>query len=76
MSKNGGPPTVLMYVDQSLTLWAFLDVYGSTQKIRILGSSIIETPRPSMISKFTLKLFILLTLTILNLRLELTTCES
>lgn len=57
MSKNGGPPTVLMHVDQSLTLWAFLDVYGSTQKIRILGSSIIESPRPSMISKFPLKLY-------------------
>ncbi|KAG8266890.1 protein neuralized isoform X2 [Homalodisca vitripennis] len=46
MSKNGGPPSVLMHVDQSLTLWAFLDVYGSTQKIRVLGSSIIEPPRP------------------------------
>lgn len=43
MSKNGNPPSTLMHVDQSLTLWAFLDVYGSTQKIRILGSSIIES---------------------------------
>ncbi|XP_054264920.1 protein neuralized isoform X2 [Macrosteles quadrilineatus] len=46
MSKNGCTPTVLMHVDQSLTLWAFFDVYGSTQKIRVLGSSIIEHPRP------------------------------
>ncbi|KAL1122838.1 hypothetical protein AAG570_003164, partial [Ranatra chinensis] len=39
MSKNGASPVTLMHVDQSLTLWAFLDVYGSTQKIRILGST-------------------------------------
>lgn len=51
MSKNGGSPTVLMHIDQSLTLWAFLDVYGSTQKIRVLGSSVIELPRPGMYIK-------------------------
>ncbi|RZF44963.1 hypothetical protein LSTR_LSTR001924 [Laodelphax striatellus] len=50
MSKNGSPPVVLMHVDQSLTLWAFLDVYGSTSKIRILGSSIIEPPRSGVAS--------------------------
>jgi protein neuralized len=44
MSKNGSPPETLMHVDQSLTLWAFLDIYGSTQKIRILGSSITHPP--------------------------------
>lgn len=31
ISKNGGPTRVVMHVDQSLQLWAFLDVYGSTQ---------------------------------------------
>ncbi|XP_014255478.1 protein neuralized isoform X2 [Cimex lectularius] len=38
MSKNGGQPISLMHIDQSQTLWAFLDIYGSTKKIRILGS--------------------------------------
>lgn len=38
ISKNGGLPTVVMHVDQTLKLWAFLDIYGSTQKIRVLSS--------------------------------------
>lgn len=50
MSKNGSQPTVLMHVDQSLTLWAFLDVYGSTQKIRMLDCSIVEQSRPVCVS--------------------------
>lgn len=37
-SKNGGHPIVFMHVDQTLQLWAFFDIYGTTQKIRILGS--------------------------------------
>jgi len=37
-SKNGSTPLVFMHVDQTLQLWAFFDVYGSTQKVRILGS--------------------------------------
>lgn len=37
ISKNNGPPSVVMHVDQSLQLWAFLDVYGSTQSIRVLS---------------------------------------
>ncbi|KAK9509359.1 hypothetical protein O3M35_006695 [Rhynocoris fuscipes] len=40
MAKNGGDPVTLMHVDQSLTLWAFFDVYGSTQSIRVLSSAI------------------------------------
>ena len=28
-----------MYVDQSLQLWGFFDVYGSTQSIRVLSRS-------------------------------------
>lgn len=43
ISKNNGPPTVVMHVDQSLRLWAFLDVYGSTQSVRILSQM---TPSP------------------------------
>lgn len=39
ISKNRGPATVVMHVDQSLQLWAFLDVYGSTQSVRILSQS-------------------------------------
>lgn len=37
ISKNGRPPTVVMHVDQSLKLWAFFDIYGSTQRIRVLS---------------------------------------
>lgn len=37
ISKNGRPPTIVMHVDQSLKLWAFLDIYGSTQRIRVLS---------------------------------------
>ncbi|XP_049833291.1 protein neuralized isoform X2 [Schistocerca gregaria] len=45
VSRNGGPPAVVMHVDQTLQLWAFWDVYGNTQKIRILGSQ-MEQPAP------------------------------
>ncbi|XP_050293535.1 protein neuralized isoform X2 [Anthonomus grandis grandis] len=37
ISKNGGAPLVVMHVDQSLRLWAFFDIYGSTQRIRVLS---------------------------------------
>lgn len=37
ISKNDGPASVIMHVDQSLQLWAFLDVYGSTQSVRVLS---------------------------------------
>ncbi|KAJ9596407.1 hypothetical protein L9F63_012570, partial [Diploptera punctata] len=47
-SKNGSSPVVFMHVDQTLQLWAFFDVYGSTQKIRSLGSCIeSHHPHPS-----------------------------
>lgn len=49
ISKNGGPASVVMHVDQSLQLWAFLDVYGSTQSVRIfsqsIGSALPTSPR-------------------------------
>ena len=35
--KNGHHVTTLMHVDKTLPLWAFFDVYGSTQKIKSLG---------------------------------------
>ncbi|KAL9697563.1 hypothetical protein quinque_001004 [Culex quinquefasciatus] len=44
ISKNGGQPSVIMHIDQSLQLWAFLDVYGSTQSVRLFSHAI---PAPS-----------------------------
>lgn len=49
VGKNGGSPMVVMHVDHTLQLWAFWDVYGSTSKIRILGSA-VEHPPPVPIS--------------------------
>ncbi|XP_053697797.1 protein neuralized isoform X2 [Sabethes cyaneus] len=40
VSKNGGPQSVIMHIDQSLQLWAFLDVYGSTQSVRLFTHAI------------------------------------
>lgn len=37
ISRNSGTPLVVMHVDQSLRLWAFFDIYGSTQRIRVLS---------------------------------------
>lgn len=34
---NNPNPTVLMHVDLSTSLWLFFDVYGSTQKIKLVG---------------------------------------
>lgn len=39
ISRNDNAPITLMYIDQSLQLWAFFDVYGSTQGIRVLSKS-------------------------------------
>lgn len=39
ISRNGGPPSVVIHVDQTLRLWAFFDVYGSTQRIRVSSYS-------------------------------------
>ena len=45
ISKNNGPAVVVMHVDQSLQLWAFLDVYGSTQSVRMFRQQL-----PNMIN--------------------------
>jgi protein neuralized len=37
ISKNGGPASIVMHVDQSLRLWAFVDIYGSTQSARLFS---------------------------------------
>lgn len=47
ISKNGGPATVVMHVDQSLQLWAFLDVYGSTQSVRLFSQPMSPTVMPT-----------------------------
>lgn len=39
ISRNDNAPITLMYIDQSLQLWAFFDVYGSTQGIRVLSKN-------------------------------------
>ncbi|XP_055713783.1 protein neuralized isoform X1 [Phlebotomus papatasi] len=46
ISKNGGPATVVMHVDQSLELYAFLDVYGSTQSVRVMSLPPPSPPQP------------------------------
>lgn len=38
ISRNGGSPLVVIHVDETLRLWAFFDIYGSTQRIRVLSS--------------------------------------
>ena len=38
MSKNGGPSRILMHVDTPVALWAFFDLYGTTQRVAIAGS--------------------------------------
>lgn len=37
ISRNDNAPITLMFIDQSLQLWAFFDVYGATQSIRVLS---------------------------------------
>ena len=36
-SRNGQPVVSLMFVDMSLPLWGFFDIYGSVQKIKLLS---------------------------------------
>ncbi len=45
--RNDGIPSVFMHVDITQPLWAFWDVYGHTSRIRILGSTTVNLPRPS-----------------------------
>lgn len=39
ISRNDNAPITLMFIDQSLQLWPFFDVYGSTQGIRVLSKT-------------------------------------
>lgn len=38
MTKNRQRPVTLMHVDASQRLWGFFDLYGSTLKVRLLGT--------------------------------------
>lgn len=37
ISRNMGPPSIVIHVDHTLRLWAFFDIYGSTQQIRVMS---------------------------------------
>jgi len=45
-SKNGAVPSVLMHVDVSVPLWGFWDVYGNTQRLRMVGGTMDPVVRP------------------------------
>ena len=45
-SKNGETPRVFMHVDTSVPLWMFWDVYGNTQKMRLVGGTMDAVTLP------------------------------
>ncbi|KAL4232048.1 E3 ubiquitin-protein ligase neurl1b [Mactra antiquata] len=45
-SRNNYKTSTLMHIDRTLPLWAFFDVYGNVQKIKMLGVSVPKPPRP------------------------------
>ena len=48
MTKNRQRPITLMHVDISQNLWGFFDLYGSTIKVRLLGSQTINHHKSQM----------------------------
>ena len=48
-SKNGNIPSVFMHVDTSVRLWAFWDIYGNTQRLRMVGASTEPVIRPDQL---------------------------
>lgn len=46
VSRNGSNPVTVMHVDHTLRLWAFVDIYGATQKVRMLSSQAIQAQTP------------------------------
>ncbi|KAL4714726.1 hypothetical protein ACJJTC_002585, partial [Scirpophaga incertulas] len=46
VSRNGSSPVTVMHVDHTLRLWAFVDIYGATQKVRMLTSQAQASPPP------------------------------
>jgi len=51
VSKNGGPSLFLMHVDTTVPLWAFMDLYGTTQRVILVGT----IPPPHTKSSKTLR---------------------
>jgi protein neuralized len=45
VSRNGSTPVTVMHVDHTLRLWAFVDIYGATQKVRMLTSQSAASPQ-------------------------------
>lgn len=39
--RNASAPRVIMHVDHTQRLWMFFDVYGTTQRIRLLGKEMV-----------------------------------
>ncbi|XP_026486431.2 protein neuralized isoform X1 [Vanessa tameamea] len=46
VSRNGSNPVTVMHVDHTLRLWAFVDIYGATQKVRMLSSQAMQAQTP------------------------------
>ncbi|XP_045505939.1 protein neuralized isoform X1 [Colias croceus] len=46
VSRNGSTPITVMHVDHTLRLWAFVDIYGATQKVRMLTSQAVQSQTP------------------------------
>lgn len=42
VSRNGSTPVTVMHVDHTLKLWAFVDIYGATQKVRMLTTQVAQ----------------------------------
>ena len=41
-SRNNYKWSTLMHVDRTLPLWAFFDVYGNVQKIKMIGKNFLK----------------------------------
>ncbi|XP_052772432.1 protein neuralized-like isoform X1 [Mya arenaria] len=54
-SRNNHKWSTLMHVDRTLPLWAFFDVYGNVQKIKMIGATVptLLPPRPMPRSRST-----------------------
>ncbi|OWR47426.1 putative neuralized [Danaus plexippus plexippus] len=44
LARNGAPPATVMHVDHTLRLWAFVDIYGATQRVRLLSTAAAPSP--------------------------------
>lgn len=53
VSRNGSQAMTVMHVDHTLRLWAFVDVYGATQKVRLLSSQLPAQTPPQQLRVLT-----------------------